>query len=129
MNINFPYRWSPASQTLNINFYLFSSFISNKNNKTYHAPHLKPQKNKTTEEPPWDKIIDGLKPVCGRPTLALGSALVHKTKQLRTTKNEFYILLSNIQFLRIPNLPAVNSCIALMFTVHAQLDIYFKGLI
>ena len=28
MNSNFPYRWSPASQTFNNFFYLFSNFIS-----------------------------------------------------------------------------------------------------
>ena len=30
----------------------------------------------------------GLELVCGRPTLALGSALVHQTKQLRTTNTK-----------------------------------------
>ena len=45
--------------------------------------------------PPWDgqqkKILGGgggLELVCGRPTLALASALVHQTKQLRTTKTK-----------------------------------------
>ena len=30
----------------------------------------------------------GLEPVCGRPTLALDSVLVHQTKQLQTTQTK-----------------------------------------
>ena len=37
VNSHFPYRWSPASLTLNIYFYLFSIFISNENTKHTHT--------------------------------------------------------------------------------------------
>ena len=58
------------------------------NNRTLN---LKPPKNQNRRAAlGWPAIKSlgwgGLELVCGRPTLALGSALVHQTKQQRTTK-------------------------------------------
>ena len=91
VNSNFPNRWSPASLTINNYFYLFLylyiSWITTNNN----APHLKSPKNQSRRaalERPAIKIIEGLELVCGRPTLALASALVHQIQQLRTRKTK-----------------------------------------
>ena len=80
-NSNFPYRWSPASLTINNYFYLFLylyiTWITINNN----APHLKSPKNQNRRASlgrPAIKITGGLQLVCGRPTLALSSALVLK---------------------------------------------------
>ena len=82
VNSNFPYRWSPASLTFNNYFYLFLylyiTWITINNN----APHLKSPKNKNRRAAlgrPAIKITGGLQLVCGRPTLALSSALVPQT--------------------------------------------------
>ena len=79
VNSNFPYRWSPASLTFNNYFYLFLylyiTWITINNN----APHLKSPKNQNRRAAlgrPAIKITGGLELVCGRPTLALSSALV-----------------------------------------------------
>ena len=56
-----------------------------------NAPHLKSPKNQNRGAAlgrPAIKVTGGLKLVCGRPTLALASALVLQTKQLRTTKTK-----------------------------------------
>ena len=86
VNSNFPNRWSPASLTFNNHFYLFLylyiTWITINNN----APHLKSPKNQNRRAAlgrPAIKITGGLQLVCGRPTLALGSVLVHQTKQLQ----------------------------------------------
>ena len=91
-------RWTPfpiqmVTHWPNIKhlFYLFSIFISNKINKT-----LLHTTSKTNKEPKQksrlgtasNKITKGLGLVRDRPTLALGSASVHQTKQLRTTKTK-----------------------------------------
>ena len=82
VNSNFPYRWSPASLTFNNYFYLFLylyiTWITVNNN----APHLKSPKNQNRRAAlgrPAIKITWGLQLVCGRPTLALSSALVPQT--------------------------------------------------
>ena len=82
VNRNFPNRWSPASLTLNNYFYLFLylyiKYITINNN----APHRKSPKNENRRAAlgrPAIKITGGLELVCGRPTLALNSALVHQT--------------------------------------------------
>ena len=79
VNSNFPNRWSPASLTFNNYFYLFLylyiTWITINNN----APHLKSPKNQNRRAAlgrPAIKITGGLELVCGRPTLALSSALV-----------------------------------------------------
>ena len=95
VNSNFPNRWSPASLTFNNYFYLFLylyiTWITTNNN----APHLKSPKNQSRRAAlgrPAMKITGGLELVCGRPTLALSSALVHQTLQLQrkyhTTKQD-----------------------------------------
>ena len=51
-----------------------------------NAPHLKSPKNQNRRAAlgrPAIKITGGLELVCGRPTLALSSALVYQTKQLQ----------------------------------------------
>ena len=82
VNSNFPYRWSPASLTFNNYFYLFLylyiTWIAINNN----APHPKSPKNQNRRAAlgrPAIKITGGLELVCGRPTLALSSALVPQT--------------------------------------------------
>ena len=78
VNSNFPYRWLSASLTFNNYFYLFLylyiTWITINNN----APHLKSPKNQNRRAAlgrPAIKITGGLQLVCGRPTLALASAL------------------------------------------------------
>ena len=54
-------------------------------------PHLKSPKNQNRRAAlgrPAIKITGGLEPVCGRPTLALASALVHPVQQLGTRKTK-----------------------------------------
>ena len=82
VNSNFPYRRSPVSLTFNNYFYLFLylyiTWITINNN----APHLKSPKNQNRRRAlgrPAIKITGGLQLVCGRPTLALSSALVPQT--------------------------------------------------
>ena len=87
MNSNFPNRWSPASLTLNNYFYLFLYLYVTEITINNNAPHLKSPKNQNRRaalgQPPI-KITGGLQLVCGRPTLALASVLVHQIQQLRT---------------------------------------------
>ena len=87
VNSNFPYRWSPASLTFNNYFYLFLYYII----ILLYTRHIANHQGTKTEEPPWDgqqkKLLGGggggggggLQLVCGRPTLALSSALVPQT--------------------------------------------------
>ena len=91
VNSNFLYRLSPASLTFNNYFYLFLylyiTWITINNN----APHLKSPKTQNRRAAlgrPAIKITGGLKLVCGRPTLALASVLVHQIQQLQTRKTK-----------------------------------------
>ena len=81
VNSNFPCRWSATCLTFNNYFYLFLylyiTWITINN-----APHLKSPKNQNRRAAlgrPAIKITGGLQLVCGRPTLALSSALVPQT--------------------------------------------------
>ena len=79
VNSNFPYRWSPASLPFNNYFYLFLYLSITRITINNNAPHLKSPKNQNrTAALGWPaiKITEGLQLVCGRPTLALSSALV-----------------------------------------------------
>ena len=79
VNSNFPYRWSPASLTFNNYFYLFLYLYITWITINNSAPHLKSPKNQNRRAAlgrPAIKITGGLQLVCGRPTLALSSALV-----------------------------------------------------
>ena len=56
-----------------------------------NAPHLKSPKNQNRRAAlgrPAIKITGGLELVCGRPTLALSSAMVLQVKHLQTTKTK-----------------------------------------
>ena len=87
MNSNFPYRWSPASLTFNNYFYLFLYLYITRITINNNAPHLKSQKNQKKKSRLWTASNEitggggggGLQLVCGRPTLALSSALVPQT--------------------------------------------------
>ena len=82
VNSNFPYRWSPASLTFNIYFYLFLYLYITWLTINNNAPHLKSPKNQNRRAAlgrPAIKITGGLQLVCGRLTLALSSALVPQT--------------------------------------------------
>ena len=62
-NKRFPYRWSPASLTLNIYFYLFSIVYHTSGTKYNHTQHLKPDKNRNRRAalgPPSIKLLVGL---------------------------------------------------------------------
>ena len=86
VNSYFPYRWSPASLTFNINVYLFLYLYKTRitiNNGTLHLKSPKNQNRRGALGRPAIKLLGELELVCGRPTLALGSALVHLTKQKR----------------------------------------------
>ena len=82
VNSFFPYRWSPASLTFNNYFYLFLYLYITRITINNIAPHLKSPKNQNRRAAlgrPAIEITGGLELVCGRPTLALSSALVHQT--------------------------------------------------
>ena len=82
VNSNFPYRWSRASLTFNNYFYLFLYLYITRITITNNATHLKSPKNQNRKAAlgrPAIKITGGLQLVCGRPTLALSSALVPQT--------------------------------------------------
>ena len=67
--------------------YLYITWITINNN----APHLKSSKNQNRRAAlgrPAIKITGGLELVCGRPTLAISSALVLQIKHLQTTKHK-----------------------------------------
>ena len=92
VNSNFPNRWSQASLTFNNYFYLFLylyiTWITINNN----APHLKSPKNQNRRAAlgrPAIKITGGLQLVCGRPTLALSSALVPQTHSCLVCVEDF----------------------------------------
>ena len=104
VNSNFPNRWSPASLTFNNYFYLFLylyiTWITINNN----APHLKSLKNQNRRAAlgrPAIKITGGLELVCGRPTLALSSALVHQRNNYEQQKqNEGLCLQRMVKMLK-----------------------------
>ena len=82
VNSYFPYRWFPASLTINIYFHLFLYLyitIITINNGTPHLKSLKSQKQKSRLGTASNKIAGGLQLVFGRSTLALSSALVPQT--------------------------------------------------
>ena len=82
MNSCFPYRWPPANLTFNIYFYLFLYLYITRITINDGTPHLKPPKKPKQKSRLWtasNKITGGLQLVCGRPTLALSSALVPQT--------------------------------------------------
>ena len=82
VNSNFPNRWSPASLTFINYFYLFLYLYITSITINNNAPHLKSPKNQNRRaalEWPAIKITGGLQLACGRPTLALSSALVPQT--------------------------------------------------
>ena len=90
VNSYFPYRWSPASLTTNIYFYLFLHLYITRihvtiNNGTPQIKSLKSQNKRVALGRPAIKLLEGggggggLQLVCGRPTLALSSALVSQT--------------------------------------------------
>ena len=84
---NFPYRWSSARLTFNIYFYLFSVFIYvtriTIDNNTPHLISPRNQNRRAALGRPAIKLLvgwrGGLQLVCGRPILALCSALVPQT--------------------------------------------------
>ena len=85
VNSYFPYRWSPASLTINIYFYLFLYLYITRttiNNGTPHLKSLKSQNRRAALGRPAIKLLGGgggLQLVCGRPNFALSSALVPQT--------------------------------------------------
>ena len=83
-NSYFPYRWSPASLTINIYFYLFLYLYITRitiNNGTPHLKSLKSQNRRAALGRPAMKLLGGglLQLVCCRPTLAPSSALAPQT--------------------------------------------------
>ena len=79
VNSNFQYRWSPASLTFNNYFYLFLYLYITRITTNNNAPNLKSPKNQNRRAAlgrPAIKLTVGLQLNCGRPTLALSSALV-----------------------------------------------------
>ena len=91
VNRFFPYRWPPASLTFNTYFHLFLYLYITRITINNNAPHLKSPKNQNRRAAvgrPAIKITGGLELVCGRPTLALSSALVLQIKHLQTTKTK-----------------------------------------
>ena len=82
VNSNFPYRWSPTSLTFNHYFYLFLYLYTTRITINNNTPHLKLPKNQHRRAALGQPVIEflgGLQLVCGRPTLALSSALVPQT--------------------------------------------------
>ena len=79
VNSYFPYRWSPASLTFNIYFYLFLYLYITRITINNGTPHLKSPKNKNRRAALGRPAIKLLQLVCGRPFLALSSALVPQT--------------------------------------------------
>ena len=92
VNSNFPNRWSPVSLTFNNYFYLFLYLYITRITTNNNAPHIKSPKNQNRRAALGRPAIKnywgggggggGLEPVCGRPTLALASVLVHQIQQL-----------------------------------------------
>ena len=88
VNSNFPYRWSPASLTLNNYVYLFLYLYITRITINNNATHLKSPKNQNKRAAlgrPAMKLPGGgggVQIVFGRPTLALSSALVPQTLSL-----------------------------------------------
>ena len=83
MNSFFPCRWSPASLTININFYLFLYLFIIRittNSGTPHLKSLKSQNRRAALGRPAIKLLRGFEQlVCGRPAHDLSSALVPQT--------------------------------------------------
>ena len=91
VNSNFPYRWSPASLTFNNYFYLFLYLYITRITINNNAPHLKSPKNQDRRAAFGRQAIKntgGLELVCGRPTLALASALGSPDKTTTNNKNK-----------------------------------------
>ena len=96
VNSHFPYRWLPASLTLNIYYYLFLYLKRIIRINHNHTSHLKPPNNQIRRAAlgrPAIKLLEdaggrgkALELVCGPPTIALDSSLVHQTKQPQITK-------------------------------------------
>ena len=79
VNSHFPYSWSPASLTFNKYFYSFLHLYITRtaiNNNTPDLKSLKNQNRRAAFGRPAMKITEEFQLVCGRPTLALISALV-----------------------------------------------------
>ena len=91
VNSNFPYRWSEASLRFNNYLYLFLYLYITRITINNNAPHRKSPKNHNRRAAlgrPAIKITGELELVCGRPTLALASVLVHQIQKLRTKKTK-----------------------------------------
>ena len=87
VNSNFPYRWSPASLTFNIYFYLFLYIYMTRNTINNNTLHLKSPKNQhrgVVFGRPAMKLFGGGGglPVFGDQHSPFGSVSVHQTKQL-----------------------------------------------
>ena len=82
-NSCFPYRWPPANLTFNIYFYLFSYLYITSITINNGTPHLKSPENQNRRaalgQPALKLLGGGLQLVCGRPDLALSSALIPQT--------------------------------------------------
>ena len=100
VNSYFSYRWSPAYLKFNIYFYLFLYLYITRitiNNDIQHLKSTKNQIRRAALGRPAIKLlgVGGLQLVCGRPTLALCSALVLQTfccsdfKQTDIQRNSF----------------------------------------
>ena len=86
VNSNVPQRWSPASLLFNNYFYLFLYLYITRitiNNNTPHQKSPKNQNRRAALGRPAIKLHGGrggrVQLVCGRPTLALSSALAPQT--------------------------------------------------
>ena len=93
MNSYFPYRWSQASLTFNVCVYLFLNLYMKQITINNDTPHLKSPKNQNRRAALGRPAIffffwgggggggggGASKLVCGRPTLALSSAMVPQT--------------------------------------------------
>ena len=93
VNSYFPYRWSLDSLTFNIYLYPFPYLYITRitiNNDTSHLKSPKNQNRRAALGRPAIKLQGGggggLEPVCGRPTIALCSALVHQKKTATSSK-------------------------------------------
>ena len=97
VNSNFPYRWSPASLTFNIYFYLFFFYLymtrKTINNNTLHLKSPKNQHRGVVLGRPAMKLLGGGgggATSFRRPTLALGSVSVHQTNNYTTTQKSYH---------------------------------------
>ena len=98
VNSYFPYRWSPASLIITIYFYLFLYLYITSitiNNGTSHLKSLKNQNRRAAVGTVSNKITEGLQLVCGRPILALSSALVPQTLSCSACVEDSYLINSS----------------------------------